>query len=210
MRTAILATTMLALGVAACSSSAKKSATKDDFSNDLKLASATTMDLATPQVNQALLTSLETAPRGAPEPAPTIKKGAGDHAVHSEAPTVEAAPEPTPAAVEETEPVATAVAPAPTPEPTNEPVAVAPRPTPAATLPAGGTGAGDYGRGGGVFGGGIGVVIRGGGVGDGDHCEIRPRRGGVLTGPVYVPRPTAPMTGRFPGGRRVVHVAGRP
>jgi len=196
--TTVLATAMLALGAAACTSSPAKTAKNDAFSADLKLASATTMDLAAPKVNPALLTALETAPRRAPEPAPTLKKGDGEHAVHSEAPTVEAAPEPTPAAVEETEPVATAVAPAPAPEPINEPVAVAPRPTPPASLPAAGTGAGDYGTGGGVFGGGIGVVIRGGGV-DGDHCEIRPRRGGVMRGPVmrgpvYVPRPVVPTT----------------
>jgi hypothetical protein len=193
--TTVLATTMLGLGAAACTSSSAKTASKDAYSDDLKLASATTMDLATPKVNPALLTSLETAPRGAPKRAPTLKKGAGEQALPSEAPTVEAAPEPTPAAVEETKPVATTVAPAPAPEPNNEPVAVAPRPTPAASLPTGGVGAGDYGRGGGVFGGGIGVIIRGGGVGDDDHCEIRPRRGGVMRGPVYVPRPTLPVTG---------------
>jgi hypothetical protein len=190
--TTVLATAMLALGAAACTSKPAKTANKDAFSEDLKLASATTMDLATPKVNPALLTSLETAPRGAPERAPTIKKGEGEHAIPSEAPTVEAAPEPTPAPAVETEPVATTVAPAPVPEPNSEPVAVAPRPTPAATLPAGGMGAGDYGTGGGVFGGGIGIIIRGGG--DGDHCEIRPR-GGVMRGPVYVPRPTMPATG---------------
>ena len=192
--TTALATAMLAFGAAACTSTAK-TANKNAYAVDLELASATTMDLATPKVNPALLTFLETAPRGAPERAPMIKKGAGEHAMHSEAPTVEAAPEPTPAVFEEIEPVATTVAPVPVPEPTNEPVAVAPRPTPAASLPAGGVGEGDYGTGGGVFGGGIGVIIRGGGVGDDDHCEIRPRRGGVMRGPVYVPRPTLPVTG---------------
>jgi len=207
MRTTVLAATMLAFGAVACSSTGKESANKDAFSNDLKLASATTMDLAAPKVNPALLTTLETAPHSAPERAPTLKKGEGERAVQSEAPTVAAEPEPTPAAVDETEPVATAVAPAPVPEETNEPVAVAPRPTPAAVIPAGGAGAGDYGRGGGVFGGGIGVVIRGGGV-DGDHCQPRGRRGGgVYTGPIYVPRPTAPVSGGSTVRPRMIRIA---
>lgn len=194
MRTTMLAVTAVAIGAVACSSTGKTASKKDDFSNDLRLASATTMDLAAPKVNPALLT-LETAPHSAPAPAPTIKKGAGELAVQSEAPTVEAAPEPTPAAVVEAEPVAEAPAPAPVPEPTPEPVAVAPRPTPPAAIPAGGNGGGDYGTGsgaggvGGVLGGIIGAVIRGGGV-DGDHCEPHGRRGGVYTGrPVYTPTP---------------------
>lgn len=187
-----LATMILAAGLVACGTSRKADvAAKDDFKRDLQLASATNMDLAGPKVDPALLT-LETAPRGTPQPTPTLKQAAGPKAVRSEAPTVEAAPEPQPAAVVEEAPVATTVAPAPTPQPTNEPVAVAPHPAPVPAMPAGGVGAGDYGTGGGVFGGGIGVVIRGGGV-DGDHCEIRGRRGPVIyRSPVYFPRPLAP------------------
>jgi hypothetical protein len=211
MRTIVLTATMLALGAVACSSGGSKSANTDDFSADLKLASATTMDLAAPKVNQALLTSLETAPHSAPERAPVIKKAPeGDRVVQSEAPTVAAEPEPTPAAEQEVEPVATVVAPAPVPEESTEPVAVAPRPTPAATVPAGGRGAGDYGTGGGVFGGGIGVVIRGGGVGD-DHCVPRRRGGtGIYTGGIFVPRPTAPVAGGTVVRPRVVRVAVSP
>lgn len=193
---ATLATTILAAGLVACGTSGKSDiAAKDDFKRDLRLASATNMNLASPKVDPALLT-LETAPRGAPQPTPTLKKAAGPKAVRSEAPTVEAAPEPEPAAVEEETPVATTEAPAPALEST-EPVAVAPRPAPVPAMPAGGAGAGDYGSGGGVFGGGIGVVIRGGGV-DGDRCEIHPRRRGpvIYTSPVYVPRPFTPRIGR--------------
>jgi hypothetical protein len=208
MRTTLLATTMMAFGAVACSSGGTESV-KDDFSADLKLASATTMNLAAPAVNPALLT-LENAPKAAPQRAPIIKKAPeGERAVQSEAPTVAAEPEPTPAAVEESEPVATAVAPAPVPQETNEPVAVAPRPTPPAAVPSGGRGAGDYGTGGGVFGGGVGVVIRGGGVGE-DHCV--PRRGGrgVYTGGIYVPRPTAPVAGGSVVRPRVVRVVMAP
>ena len=194
---AALATMILAAGLVACGTSGKSgTAAKDDFKRDLELASATNMNLAAPKVDPALLT-FETALRGAPLPAPTLKKAAGPKVVRSEAPTVEAAPEPEPVAVEEAAPVVTTVARAPVPEPTPEPVAVAPRPTPAATQPGGGAGIGDYGRGGGVFGGGIGVVIRGGGV-DGDNCDLR-RRGGptiIYRSPVYVPRPLTPTVGR--------------
>ena len=107
MRTTKLATltlaTILAAGLAACGTAGKSDmAAKDDFKRDLQLASATNMNLAAPTVDPKLLT-LETAPRGAPEPAPTIKKASGPKAVHSEAPTVEAAPEPEPAAVTEEE-----------------------------------------------------------------------------------------------------------
>lgn len=206
----ILATAVLALSAAACTTATKQEAAKDDFQRDLQLASATNMDLAAPEVNSALLTSLETAPGAAPKPAPTLKKDAeGDHAVPSDAPTVEATPEPEPAPVEETQPVAPIVAPAPVPEPINEPVAVAPRPQPVPATPAGGIGAGDYGRGGGVFGGGNGSVIRGGGV-DGDRCEIHSRRGGgtiIFRSPVYVPR-SLPATATAPVRVRVVSPRG--
>ena len=185
----------LAISASACSSRAKSDAAKDDFKRDLELASATNMTLAAPAVNPALLT-LENAPGGAPAPAKTIKKAAsGDRTVHSEQPTVKAEVTPEPAPAEEAQPLATVTAPAPVPVESNEPVAVAPRPMPAPAVPAGGLGSGDYGGGGGVFGGGIGVVIRGGGVGDGDHCEIRPRRGGVIyRSPVYVPRQLSPTS----------------
>lgn len=190
-----VAAAILAISAGACASAGKPDAAKDDFKRDLQLASATNMDLAAPAVNSALLTALETAPAAAPEPARSLKKAAGDRAVQSETPTVQAEPGPEPEPVEETQPVAQAPAPAPVPEVINEPVAVAPRPQPTPAIPAGGVGSGDYGRGGGVFGGGIGVVIRGGGV-DGDHCEIRGRRGGgiIYRSPVYSPRPLGPAT----------------
>lgn len=191
-----IAALFLSAGIAACGDGRATDAnTQDEFKRDLQLASSTTMDLAAPKVDPALLNSLETEPQGAPQPAPTVKKGAGSRAVRSQTPTVRATPEVDVAAVDETIEEVESVASAPVPEPTNEPVAVAPRPTPVVIQSGGGNG--DYGTngdGGGIFGpgsGGIGVVIRGGGV-DGDHCEIhRPGRGRTSRGPVY----TTPNTG---------------
>jgi hypothetical protein len=203
----------LVIGTGACATGSSDTA-QDDFKRDLQLASATNLDLAAPAVNPALLTKLETAPAAEPMPVKTIKPAPiGDQAIESDAPTVEATPEPEPAPVQESEPVAQAPAPAPVPEEINEPVAVAPRPQPIPATPAGGRGAGDYGRGGGVFGGGIGVVIRGGGVG-GDNCEIHRPRGVIYRSPVYSPRPLGPATSTpapvaTPRGVRVTRVAGR-
>jgi len=206
MRTPVrVAMTLLAIGTAACAPAAKTDSASDDFKRDLQLASATNMDLAAPAVNPALMTSLETAPGGTPAPAKTLKKHAdGDHAAPSEEPTVQAAPEPEPAPVEESQPVTQAPAPAPVPVESSEPVAVAPRPMPVPAMPAGGSG--EYGRGSGVFGGGVGtVVIRGGGVGD-DHCDPHGRRGGIIfRSPVYVPR----LGGSNPVGVVVINPRGR-
>ena len=193
-RVSIVALAFTAAGLAACGKAKSTDIAQQDLQRDLQLASASTMNLAGGRVDPALLSSLETQPRGTPEARKTVKKGAGPRAVRSETPTVLATPDVDVAAVEENDDVQ-AESIAPTPEPTNEPVAIAPRPTPV-NLPA--AGAGDYGvgNGGGVFGGGSGrggVVIRGGGV-DGDNCDLhRGGRGGVVRGPVYIPRVTVPQ-----------------
>lgn len=199
-----LAALAFTAGLAACGDARATDAAQEDLKRDLQLASATTMDLASPRVDSALLNSMETEPQGAPEVAKTVKKGAGNRAVRSPTPTVLATPESDVAAVDESEEVETESI-APAPERISEPVAVAPRPQPV-IVQTGGTG--DYGTsGGGVFGGGNGrgVVIRGGGV-DGDNCEIhRGGRGGVIVsrGPVYLPQPTATRTGGIFSGRGV-------
>lgn len=197
MKLSIAGLTIVA-GLSACAGrGATDTAKKDDFSSDLQLASSTTMDLAGPKVNPALLSSLETQPQGAPEAAKTVKKGAGNGAIRSKTPTVRATPEMDVAAVDESSDQVTVESQAPVPEPTNEPVAVAPRPSPVPVVVQAGNGSGDYGtsgNGGGIFGpgGGIGgVIIRGGGV-DGDHCEPHGGRGGVMRGPpIYLPQPGA-------------------
>ena len=204
MKLSIAALSLVA-GLAACRGGKSKSAAKQaDFNADLQLASSTTMNLAAPKVDPALLT-LENQPQNAPQPATVVKKGAGNRAVHSASPTVHADLSDDVAAVDENTEETETVESAPAPE-NNEPVAVAPRPAPTPVVLPAGNGSGDYGTsgsGGGIFGpgGGIGgVIIRGGGV-DGDHCEIHGRRGGTRSGPVYVPNTGGISIGsRFPGG----------
>lgn len=194
-----IAALSLAAGIVACGGGRADAAKQEDFKRDLQLASSSTMDLAGPKVDPALLASLETKPQGAPEAALTVKKGAGNRAVRSHNPTVRATPETDVAAVDESIEEVETVTIAPVPEPSNEPVAVAPRPTPVVVQ----TGGGDYGtsgNGGGVFGGGGGiggVVIRGGGV-DGDRCEIHNGRGRTRGGPVYIPIGGGIGTARMP------------
>lgn len=189
-----IAALALSTGLMACAEKGSTSADQE-LKHDLELATASTMNLATPRVDSSLLNSMETRLRAEPQPMHTVRRGAGTRAVQSQAPTVLATPDVDVAAVDESnEAESESLAPAPE---SSEPVAVAPRPAPV-VIPA----SGDYGSGtgGGIFGGGTGtgVVIRGGGV-DGDNCELhrRPRGGGIPTshGPVYIPQPTVPRTG---------------
>jgi hypothetical protein len=188
-------------GLVACGTQRSTDASQQDLQRDLQLASATTMNLATPRVDSTLLNSMETKPQAAEQPTRTVRKAEGTRAVQSEAPTVMATPDVDVAALDESDQVETESV-APAPEESTEPVAVAPRPAPV-VVQAGG--AGDYGTGdsGGIFGGGRGgVVIRGGGV-DGDNCELHRGRGGVHTSRpgIYIPAPSAPRTGGiFTGG----------
>jgi len=189
MKLSIASVSVVAVLAACAGSKATDSASQADFKADLQLASSTSMDLATPKVDPALLTSLETKPKTTPQVTKVVKKGAGPRAVRSQSPTVRAAPETDVAALDDAADLVTE-APMPTPD---EPVAIAPRPMPGPGQA--GSGGGDYGtsgNGGGIFGpgGGIGgVVIRGGGV-DGDHCEIHGTgRGSTVRRPVYLPPP---------------------
>lgn len=171
---------LVATVIAACGDARATDAAQDDLKRDLQLASATTMSLATPSVDSALLSSMETQPQSAPEAQAVVKKGAGPRAVRSPAPTVEAEADIDVAALDETEEVQ-AESLAPAPEEINEPIAIAPRPQPVIVQTGG---AGDYGTGRG------GVVIRGGGV-HGDNCELHRGggRGGIIyRGPIYLPR----------------------
>lgn len=200
---------LVAAGLSACAGkSSTDGAKQDDFSRDLQLASSTTMNLATPKVDPALLTSLETRPQGAPQSASTVKRGAGNRAIRSQTPTVRATPEMDVAAVDDNSEQVNVEAEAPV-DATSEPVAVAPRPSPVPVVTQAGDGSGDYGtsgNGGGIFGpgGGIGgVVIRGGGV-DGDHCEIygtRRSRRPTYGGPIYMPMPISTGGGIGIGSR---------
>jgi hypothetical protein len=190
----VLATLVVAAAVSACRD-ARATDADAELQRDLALASST-VSLAAPQVDPALLNSMETKPLGAPEKAPVLKKAEGPRAVRSRTPTVQAAPVEELAAAEEAEEVVEVVAEAPAPEESSEPVAIAPRPEPVVIETAGG---GDYGTGnGGVWGnggpGGIGVILGGGGI-DGDNCIPRRRRPGTYQGPIYVPQAPIPTTG---------------
>ena len=199
-----IAALTFAIGLTACADKRSTEASQEDLQRDLQLASATTMNLASPRVDSTLLNSMETKPTARPQPATTVRKGAGTRAVRSQAPTVKATPDVDVAALEEVAEAQTeSDAPAPAP---SEPVAVAPRPAPVVIPAAGdyGVGNGGIGNGGGVYGGGTGtgVVIRGGGV-DGDNCDLHRggRRGGIYTtGPVYIPATPMPRGGVFTSG----------
>lgn len=192
-----LAVLVGAAAISACSD-ARATDADADLQRDLALASST-VSLAGPAVDSSLLNSMETQPKGAPEPAPVLKRAEGPRAVRSRTPTVRATPVEELAAAEESEEVVEVVEEAPAPEEITEPVAVAPRPQPVVIETAGtgdyGTGNGGvWGNGGGVYGGGTGVIIRGGGV-DGDNCELHRRGRGTYRGPVFVPQAPVPTAG---------------
>jgi hypothetical protein len=198
----------LATGVviAASGTSGDTTAVADgDLQQDLKLAAATSIELAPLGSPLATISAIEAPPSAAPRIATKPKRSIrGPRALRSRRPTVKAAPEPEVA--ESAEEARTSVvmesagasAEAAEVAPAEGGVAL-PRPT-AIPVSFPGTGGGMGGHGdGGVYGGGgggggiygPGTVIRGGGV-DGDHCQIhggwgRPRpttyprsRGGSL------------------------------
>ncbi|HEU4564277.1 MAG TPA: hypothetical protein VFS05_06505 [Gemmatimonadaceae bacterium] len=155
-----------------------------ELSRDLSLAASDGLGMA-PTPSTQVVSAIEggpPAPVKTPETRKAPKRGTARPRTH----VVQATARPTEEKVFEPSPEPTAVAAAPEPTTTApEPAPVAtPRPTPM-PLP---TGEGDSGYGdagsdaGRVIGTVIGVVIRGGGIGDDDHCEIHPRggRGGVL------------------------------
>lgn len=194
-----LAGLALATAFAACSDARATESAQDDLRRDLELASATTMNLAGPRIDPALLNSMETAPLAAPEPATTVRKGVGTRALRSRTLTVKAAPESEAADEEVGELESLAEAPVPD---ISEPVAVAPQPPVPVVVsaPAGDYGTGSGGGTGGIFvgnggifgggGGGRGTVLRGGGV-HGDNCELH-RSPRVGRGPIF--RPSVPST----------------
>ncbi|MEJ7809597.1 MAG: hypothetical protein WKG32_04185 [Gemmatimonadaceae bacterium] len=170
----------VALVALACVDGGTKHATvSDELSRDLALASAASLDLASEQASARtnVVSAMELTPESAPSKAAAPRK-----------------PVKRPAAPKPTEEVAVAVeTPTPAPEPVAPPQEVAapqgqapaeepqagPRPQPLPPVyPGDSRTGGEGGRGPGIGGVLIGVVLRGGGV-DGDHCEIHQRgRGG--------------------------------
>ena len=197
-RSLIVVAVPIAIAAAACGHNSRAvSANEVDLQRDLKLASTTTMNLATPQVNPANFDALETQPESAPRQSAHLVKARGPKALASNAPDLKASRIPQVAA-NQTVPQVQTVAAAPAPIPNQDPVATAPRPGSAPTEPGFGAGAGNQGRAGsgsGGFGPILGAVIRGGEVG-GDNCEPHGGRGRFPG--VYIPMPGGMGGSRFP------------
>jgi hypothetical protein len=164
-----------AIVAVACSKQAPDTAMSADLKADLKLAS-TTQDI---RINPDELT-----PTSKPAPATRVRKAAsGPKVVRTEKPTVLASATPTeeadiPTEVPDVQAMAPAPAPAETPSPSDAPPLARPSAIPATNAggqaAGAGAGRGDSGMGGGsVWGGVFGAVIRGGVVGDDDHCDPR-------------------------------------
>lgn len=200
----ILTMVPLALLALACSRSEQSGdqAMNSTLRSDLESAAAPTSALASSQFKPTQVVSaieLGESPRAnAPERTAAPAHHATPHVAPAPAARVKAVdpaatrPVPEPMVVATTTEPAAAPAPAVTPAPATTPAA-GPRPTPNPVhLPAPVTRDPMPGGMGGI--GGIGgVIIRGGSIGDDDHCEIHPRRGGIMINQrAPVIRPTFP------------------
>jgi hypothetical protein len=206
----MLAMVPLAALAVACgrSEQPKDQAMDPALMSDLESAAAPTSALASSQFKPTQVVSaieLGESPRAhAPErtaaPAPRAKPRAPAPKVKAIDPKA-TEPEPEPVVV------ATAPAPAPAPEPAAEPTptvtpTAGPRPTPNPVnipAPVGREPTGRGGMGGigtigtiGTIGRIGGVIIRGGSIGDDDHCEIHPGGGIMINRPAPIIRPTFP------------------
>lgn len=206
--------TLLSLAVvaAACSGKGGSAAADNDLKRDLALAASSATDLASTH-HGASFAPTEIAPLSRPQTAPTLKRRSGPKAVRTPKPTVKAAPEPEMTGESEVPETQLAEASADNGSAPNatvdESLPAVPRPTPAA-IPAsdpnvGVAGSGNTGVGAGeVLGGIIGIMVRGGGMGE-DRCEIHDRRGRRPSGGgVYYP----PTTGRRPSPSNIPRPTG--
>lgn len=162
------------LAIAACGKdkSHPTTAMNADLKRDLKLASATQDIRINPdEVAPTSKQELALKPKKAPD---------GPKVIRTEHPTVKASALPVEAAeakneVPQIQVLASSPAPSETPAPDAPPLA-RPAPVPAQTYPSTGSiPAAGTGGSGGILGGIFGAVIRGGGVGDDDHCDPRPQ-----------------------------------
>lgn len=209
--------------MAACSGTPARSTAElpTDLQKDLELAKASSLELASAAgARTQVVSGLEggqagaklegdrapmatPAPRARRERTPVARRVA-ERTV--EAPVADVAEETPAPATDEVEAPAASVAAEPAPEPAAAPAEPVVMAGPQSTEDGAGSsrprdpggwgdaGTGDVGRGGG-WGGLGGVIIRGGSIGDDDHCEIRPRRGTMgsagrfpIGGTIYVPR----------------------
>jgi hypothetical protein len=201
-RLSVLATALLAL---ACRGEAPRpaaNALNDDLRKDLDRATLPVSELASTSFQPAHFASaIELAPapqkiavpqkrahrRPLPTPQKTTSKPTISLATRQPEPTV--TPQATAPAEPAPQPTEVAVTPAPAPT-------AGPRPMP---NPVGDVGASDDGDHGGGIGRAIGVILRGGSVGDDDHCEIRPGgRGGI---PIAINQRIPIGSGTFPAPR---------
>jgi hypothetical protein len=199
--------TVASVAVAAIACGKDKSPTSTamsaDLKRDLQLASATQDIRINPdEVAEASKPEVSVRPRRAPQ-GPTV--------VRTEQPTVQASAAPVEAAevaMEIPQPEVMATAPAPSESQADAAPPLA-RPTAAPIGNAGsgdvhgagtGTGTGTGTTAGTILGGIFGAVIRGGRVGDDDHCDPRPRNRGI-GGDVYYPNGRSFPAGM--GGSRV-------
>ncbi|MGH7616813.1 MAG: hypothetical protein ACREPM_06260 [Gemmatimonadaceae bacterium] len=207
----IIQWTLLPVAIAAVACKGRqptRSAMSADMKRDLQMASATpnlqiSPDEIAPQSHQDLALKPKKAPNG-----PKV--------VRSEHPTVKASATPVEAAeiktnMPQVEVMASAPAPSETPSADAPPLA-RPSPVPAASYP-GAAPIPENGGSGGILGGIFGAVIRGGGVGDDDHCDPRggPRRpvvGVPIGGDVIYGRPGGGVYGGMGGTR--IPARGRP
>lgn len=199
----MLAVLPMALFALACGGSSKPqpkdAALSDDLRSDLARAAAPTSDLASSRFRpEQVVSSIELG--NAPAPHASSKKAQHPHRARRAKPAPKPTVETVAATTTEPSPAPTVVtvtpAPAPTagPRPMPNPV---PYPSGSGSEPQDGGGIGAIGR---V----IGVIIRGGSIGDDDHCEIRPgsRHGGGVPISVNqrIPMPMPMGHSTFPRG----------
>ena len=210
--------------VAACSAPSEREAPLSaDLQQDLELAKSKSLELASARGTQIAVSALEAAPAGKVREAervarpvprrqapPAVVQVARRSTQVAEAPIAEPEAPEEASTGEETafvEAPAGDLAEAPAPAETPE-VISGPQVTPegiGAGRPRDPGGWGDLGRGSGS-----GSVVRGGSVGDDDHCQYHPRGGGVIAigrrlPPVYNPRGSSypmPVVGAVLGGGR--------
>ena len=196
----------VAFAAIACKSDKPTQASvSDELKKDLQLASATqNIQISPDETSQKSQQELTVSPKKAPS---------GPKVIRSPKPTVKASPKPVQVAEAKNEiPQVTAMTAAPAPSETpsaDAPPLARPASLPAPSYPGAapipGNGSGGVG---GVIAGVFGAVIRGGAVGDDDHCDPggrgRRRGGDVYRGPIFgggmaggrMPTPIVPPRGR--------------
>ncbi|HEX6535155.1 MAG TPA: hypothetical protein VF041_11180 [Gemmatimonadaceae bacterium] len=196
---AVLPMTLFALACGGHSKQEQRAALSDDLRSDLARAAAPTSELASAQFRpQQVVSNIELGNAPAPHVTRSTSKAARVRTTRR-TPRAKPAPAPKVEAVK-------AVAEAPSPEPTT--IAVTPAPAPTAgprpepnpvDYPAGSGNDTEGEHHGGGIGGVIGVIIRGGTIGDDDHCEIHPRGRVPVMINTRIPIPIG--RGTFPGPR---------